>query len=69
MSLIIYSYIVMLSSCAGFMFDEALAFNQNLCRWDKNDSASVSNFCFGASCGTHVCTPPSELLVYSLQVF
>ena len=37
-----------------YMFHAASAFDQNLCRWDKQDSAF--NFCSGgASCGTSTC--------------
>ena len=39
------------------MFKRASAFDQNLCRWDKSSSASDTNFCLDASCGTSTCQP------------
>ena len=46
-----------------YMFHAASAFDQNLCRWDKKDSASDGNFCSeGASCGPSICSssPPFQ---------
>ena len=43
------------------MFYAASEFDQNLCRWDKKDSALDENFCLGgASCGTTICPPSSQ---------
>ena len=44
----------------SFMFSQAFAFDQNLCRWNKKKSARNVYFCpLGASCGTSICPPSS----------
>ena len=48
------------------MFRGASAFNQNLCRWNK-DFTSYIDFCSGASCGTSDSPPSSSPSKHPIQ--